>query len=77
MSKLLIVLVAVVGFNASAATYVDKGDNKTIFFSTSGKKLSPLEANKTAENGDSVLACKVQDYVCNERTGKCAMKNAK
>jgi len=63
--------------HAFAATYVDSGNNKTIFFDEAGKRLTPLEANKLGESGKTVLSCKTQDYVCNERTGKCAMKNSR
>lgn len=62
---------------AHATARVVDGSNKTIYFSTAGKKLSPLEANRLGENNEPVLACKLQDYECNERTGKCALKNAK
>jgi hypothetical protein len=53
------------------------GSNKTVYFDKTGKRLKPLEANKLGETGEEVYACKVQDYECNERTGKCALKNAR
>ncbi len=70
-------ILSLVPVSAHAAVSIDKGENKTVFVSKDGKILTPLEANHKAENNETVLACKVQDYVCNERTGKCAMKNAK
>ncbi len=65
------------GAHANAEMRMDGGDNKTIYFDQSGKKLSPIEANRKGQAGETILACKNQDYVCNERTGKCVLKNAR
>lgn len=72
----LSVLILITG-HANAEARLDKGDNKVIYFNASGKKLTPLEANSSGEKGEVVLSCKQQDYICNERTGKCALKNAR
>ena len=63
--------------DAHAKAQVVDGGNKTIYFDESGKRLTPLQANKLGEEEKTVYACKVQDYECNERTGKCALKNAR
>lgn len=70
-------LLLIGGAHAHAETRMDAGDNKTVYFDKGGKKLSPLEANRQGQAGETILACKVQDYVCNERTGKCTLKNAR
>lgn len=63
--------------HAHAETRVVDGSGRKVFFDKSGKKLTPLEANRKGEAGEEVLACQYQDYECNSRTGKCALKNAR
>lgn len=76
MGILLASLIVLTGHAHAAARVVD-GNNKKIFFTKDGKKINALEANKLAESNEEVLACQYQDYECNERTGKCSMKNSR
>jgi hypothetical protein len=62
------------------AARLDSGDIKTIYVEAkTGKRLDAVEAFKRGMNADAdeILACKPVEMVCNQRTGKCNLKNAK
>ena len=79
IAKALFIIAMIYGMlpDADAEPRTIDGSNKTVYFDKTGKRLKPLEANKLGETGEEVYACKIQDYECNERTGKCALKNAR
>ena len=76
MKHIIMSLIVLVAVNANAMS-IDSGDNKNIYFDESGKKLSPLDAYKTAMADKKVLQCSYVEAVGNSRTGKVTLKKVK
>jgi tRNA G37 N-methylase TrmD len=68
-----LVMLVTGAFNANALR-VDSGDNKTIYFDESGKRLDAIEAFKQAMSDHKVLKCDYYEAVGNQRTGKVNLK---
>lgn len=59
------------------AFQLDSGDNKTIYFDDSGKKLDAIDAFKQAMADKKILKCDYIEAVGNQRTGKVTLKKKK
>ncbi len=81
MSKLIMyvsICCAVIGTTTAHAVRLDTGNNTMIYIDLkSGKQISAVEADRTATLDGEVLGCKPMEKVCNQRTGKCTLKNVK
>lgn len=73
------IILATVFISSSVyASRSDKGDSKVTYIKVeTGKQLSAIEADRATTLDEAVLACKLVEKVCNERTGKCSVKNVK
>lgn len=79
MNKGLIIILAwsLLSIQYANASRSESGNNKVVYFDKSGKKISPIEADRLASQDEAVLGCEPMEKVCNERTGKCPLKKVK
>lgn len=76
-------LKAIILFTVFTSTSVwasrsDKGDSKITYIEVeTGKQLSAIEADRATTMDKAVVSCRPVEKVCNERTGKCTIKNVK
>lgn len=66
-----------IGIAPAHGLQLDSGDNKTIYFNDSGKKLDAIEAFKRAMADEKILKCDYIEAVGNTRTGKVTLKKKK
>lgn len=74
--RALLVILSLLSVSASAFQ-LDSGDNKTIYFDDSGKKLDALTAFQKAMKDEKILKCDYMEAVGNQRTGKVTLKKKK
>ncbi len=82
LASIGIVGAILMGARAHAAHTVS-GNNSTVYIDIkTGKQVSAVEADRIAtlagpDSPPAVMGCKPMDKECNERTGKCTLKNVK
>lgn len=77
MKTLLILTIGLTVSLAAHASRSESGAGNKFYLAEDGKQISALQADVDTTNNKKTFQCQPVEKVCNEKTGKCAIKTVK